>query len=198
MVDDGSLPPWDGRQGIIALTWHGRQLLGHAALRAHSSRVALVAQHRDGRIIGQAAKNAGFRTIIGSGATTATDATRKGGAAAFRAMLAELKNGSAVMMTADVPKIARVAGAGSVKLAQVSGAPIYCFAAVTNRRFELDNWDKAHIVLPFGRGAILWSKPIHVPRHAEPARLEEIRLEIEHTLNELHQRAADAIAASQT
>jgi lysophospholipid acyltransferase (LPLAT)-like uncharacterized protein len=61
-------------------------------------------------------------------------------------MVAELKQERAILMTADVPKRARIAGIGAAKLAQISGAPIHCFAALTDRRFELNNWDRTHVV----------------------------------------------------
>lgn len=192
-VDDGSRPPWDTSRGFIALTWHGRQFLGHAALRAHTRCSLLVSPHRDGELIGSVAQGAGYHLVRGSGTQVPSKIRHKRGAAAFREMVSHLKAERAVLMTADVPKIARVAGAGPVKLAQISGAPIYCFAAVTRHRLELNNWDRTHVVLPFGRGAILWSRAIRVARHAGTNELEAARLEVETTLNRLHSRA-DRIA----
>src|SRR5438552_1334862 len=58
-------------------------------------------------------------------------------------------------LTADVPKIARVAGLGVVKLAAASGRPICVIAIATSRRITLKNWDRTTVHLPFGRGAIL-------------------------------------------
>ena len=192
IVDDGSAPPWDYDQGLIALTWHGRQFLAHAALRRHPRRSLLVAPHRDGELVGAAARDAGFRIITGSGTHTPSKIIRKRGAVAFRSMLTNLNEQRAVLMTADIPKVARFAGEGPVKLAQMSGAPIHCFAAVTRHRLELNNWDRTHVVLPFGRGAILWSQAIRVSRHASPEQLEAARVEVETTLNLLHDNA-DAI-----
>jgi lysophospholipid acyltransferase (LPLAT)-like uncharacterized protein len=195
IVDEGAEPPWDPDRGLIALTWHGRQFLGHVALRSHPKPGLLAASHRDGRIIGLAAAHAGFKVVTGSGATTAADAKRKGGSRAFRAMLAELKQERAMLMTADVPKRAGIAGIGAAKLAQISGVPIHCFAALTDKRVELNNWDRTHVVLPFGRGAVLWSPPIEVAASASKADLEFARLEIETTLHRLHHKAADAISS---
>lgn len=189
VVDDGAEPPWQANEAMIALTWHGRQFLGHAALRRHAKRSLLVAPHGDGQLIGNAARRAGFDIITGSGTDDPSKSVRKRGAAAFREILTNLEQQRAVLMTADVPKIARSAGAGAIKLAQYSGAPIHCFAAVTQNRIVLSNWDQTQIVLPFGRGAILWSKPIHVSRHASPAELEAARIEVENTLNAIHARA---------
>lgn len=189
VVDDGAQPPWAADRPMIALTWHGRQFLGYAAMRRHNHRSLLVAPHGDGQLIGNAASRAGFEIITGSGTDDPSKSLRKRGAAAFRTILNSLERQRAVLMTADVPKIARVAGTGAVKIAQHSGAPIHCFVAATSNRIELKNWDKTQIVLPFGRGAIIWSQAIHVPRRASPDEVEAIRLEVENTLNALHARA---------
>ena len=69
-------------------------------------------------------------------------------------MLERSEEGYNVALTADVPKVARVAGLGVVKLAQYSGRPIYAVAIATSRRIELDNWDRTAINLPFGRIAM--------------------------------------------
>ena len=70
-------------------------------------------------------------------------------------MLDALADGYSMALTADVPKVSRVAGLGIVMLARASGRPIYPVAVATSRRIELDNWDRTAINLPFGRGAIV-------------------------------------------
>ena len=87
----------------------------------------LISRHRDGEINARAAEKLGIGTIRGSGAHNG-EFHRKGGAAAFTEMLEALKEGYNVAMTADVPKVARVAGLGVIKLAQHSGRPIYAVA----------------------------------------------------------------------
>jgi lysophospholipid acyltransferase (LPLAT)-like uncharacterized protein len=61
---------------------------------------------------------------------------RKGGVGAFREMLTALDKGYNIALTADVPKVARVAGLGIVKLAGASGRPIYPMAIATRHRAE--------------------------------------------------------------
>ena len=78
---------------------------------------------------------------------------RKGGVGAFQQMLDALADDYSVALTADVPKIARVAGRGIVMLARESGRPIFPIALATSRRYVLDNWDRTTINLPFSRGA---------------------------------------------
>ena len=53
-------------------------------------------------------------------------------------MLIALEEGYNVALTADVPKVARVCGPGIVKLASMSGRPIYPVAIATSPRPELE------------------------------------------------------------
>ena len=112
----------------------------------------LVSRHRDGEVNALAAQRLGVGAIRGSGHHSG-GFIGKGGVSAFQEMLNALDEGYNVALTADVPKVARVAGLGIVKLASASGRPIYPVAIATRRRVELENWDRTTINLPFGRGA---------------------------------------------
>jgi lysophospholipid acyltransferase (LPLAT)-like uncharacterized protein len=104
-------------------------------------------------------------------------------------MLRALADGEMVVMTADIPKIARTCGAGIITLSQMSGRPIVPVAVVTSRRIDFDSWDRASLGLPFGRGAIVMGEPIHVPRDAEEQLLETLRQKVERELDCVHDRA---------
>jgi lysophospholipid acyltransferase (LPLAT)-like uncharacterized protein len=92
-------------------------------------------------------------------------------------------------VTADVPKIARRASLGPVKLASLSGRPIYPVAIATSRRIVLDNWDRTTISLPFGRLAVALGEPVRVDAEANEAALERARSAIEALLNDATARA---------
>jgi len=174
---------------IIAM-WHGQHFMApfiKRPERGHRAKV-LISRHRDGEINARAAMRLGIGTIRGSGAHNG-EFHRKGGAVAFTEMLEALKEGYNVALTADVPKVSRVAGMGVVKLAQHSGRPIYPVALATQRRIEFDNWDKSAFNLPFGRLAMVASDPIFVAREADDAALEAARQEVERGLNHATARA---------
>jgi lysophospholipid acyltransferase (LPLAT)-like uncharacterized protein len=163
---------------VILAMWHGQHfLMPFIKLSQHRAKV-LVSHHRDGEINAIVAERLGVGTIRGSG-THGTDIVRKGGLSAFGAMLEALREGYTVAVTADVPKVARVAGLGIVKLAQVSGRPIYPIAMTTSRRFELDNWDRTTVNLPFTRGATVVPEPVRVADDADEAALEDARRSVE-------------------
>ena len=172
----------------IITMWHGQHfMMPFLKLETHRAKV-LISRHRDGEINARAAERLGVGTIRGSGAHNG-EFHRKGGAAAFSEMLQALEEGYNVAMTADVPKVARVAGLGVIKLAQHSGRPIYAVGIATQRRIELDNWDRSSVNLPFGRLALVASEMITVPADADNDVLERKRREVEETLNAVTARA---------
>ena len=173
---------------ILAM-WHGQHFLMPFIKRndgSHRAKV-LVSRHRDGEINARAAERLGIGTIRGSGAHDG--GFHKGGAAAFSEMLEALKDGYNVAMTADIPKVARIAGLGVVKLAQLSGRPIYAVAIASHRRIELNNWDRSAINLPFSRMGLVAGGPIYVPADADDATLEAARQRLESELNRVTARA---------
>ena len=174
---------------IIAM-WHGQHFLTPFIKRSDANhRVkVLISRHRDGEINAIAAERLGIGTIRGSGAHNG-EFYRKGGAAAFNDMLDALNEGCNVALTADVPKVSRVAGLGIVKLAQHSGKPIYPVAIASSRRVELANWDRTAINLPFSRVALVASEGIYVARDADDAALETARRQVEADLNRITTRA---------
>ncbi len=179
---------------MIMAMWHGQHFLTPFVKRKgprYRAKV-LVSRHRDGELNARAAENLGIETIRGSG-SHGTDFHRKGGASAFPKMLAALAEDCNVALTADVPKVARVAGLGIVKLAQHSGKPIYAVAIASSRRHELKNWDRSAINLPFGRIAMVVSEPIRVARDASDAELEAKRQAVEQALNQATARAYEIV-----
>src|SRR5215472_8032385 len=175
---------------IVAM-WHGQHFMAPFIKKSDNPRhrtKVLISRHRDGEINARAAERLNIGTIRGSGAHNG-EFYRKGGAAAFAEMLSALNEGYNVAMTADVPKIARVAGLGVVKLAQHSGRPIYAVAIATSRRIELDNWDRSAVNLPFSRMGMVASDPIRVAPEADAAALESVRQKVESELNRVTTRA---------
>jgi lysophospholipid acyltransferase (LPLAT)-like uncharacterized protein len=173
---------------ILAM-WHGQHFLAPFIKRHKDHRAkVLISRHRDGEINARAAERLGIGTIRGSGAHNG-EFNRKGGAAAFGEMLEALKDGYNVALTADVPKVSRVAGLGVVKLAQYSGRPIYPVAIASSRRIELDNWDHSAVNLPFSRIGLVAGQPLTVPRELDDAGLEAARQSVEDELNRATARA---------
>src|SRR5688500_11071146 len=179
---------------VIAAMWHGQHFMIHFARRAEDPAASLVSRSADGEINALALRHLGVRAIRGSGAR-GRDPRHKGGAHALRAMLRALAGGEMVVMTADVPKIARTCGEGIVTLARLSGRPIVPVAVVTSRRMDFQSWDRASLGLPFGRGAMVLGEPIFIDRHADEAALAKARRTVEDGLDHVHERAYALLGA---
>lgn len=173
---------------VIGAMWHGQHLVAHFAWPKDATIAALISRHGDAEINASVLRRLGVIAIRGSGGR-AEKMRRRGGVSALREMLRELSRGTTVMLTADVPKVSRVAGLGIVTLAQLSGRPIRPVAVVTSRRIDFRSWDRASLPLPFGRGAMILGEPIHVPRHADAATLEAARRSVEAALDAAYARA---------
>jgi lysophospholipid acyltransferase (LPLAT)-like uncharacterized protein len=181
-------------QPLIIGLWHGQHFMAPFIKRKEYDfkGKVLISRHRDGEINARAAEKLGIGTIRGSGAHN-NEFNRKGGVSAFSEMLDALKDGYNIALTADVPKVARVAGLGIVKLAQYSGRPIYTVAMATQHRRELDNWDRSVINLPLGRSAMVVRGPVHVAENASAEAQETARRAVETSLNDATARAYEIV-----
>jgi len=177
------------RMPAIFAFWHGQHFMTpFVRIKDSYQAKVLISRHRDGEYNAIAAERLGVGTIRGSGDHGAAF-HRKGGVGAFKEMVRALEDNYNVALTADVPKRARIAGLGIIMLARETGRPIMPFAMVTSRFIRLKNWDRTTINLPFGRGALVGIKEINVPPDADAAMMEELRLDLEATLNEATRRA---------
>jgi lysophospholipid acyltransferase (LPLAT)-like uncharacterized protein len=173
---------------VILAMWHGQHFMAPFIKRPHLKAKTLISRHRDGEMNAIAAEWLGVETIRGSG-DHGVEFHRKGGVGAYREMLQALNDGYSVALTADVPKVSRVAGPGIVRLARDSGRPIYPVALASSRRFELDNWDRSMVSLPFGRLVGVVGEAIRVPGTTDDNVLEDSRLAVEASLNAATARA---------
>jgi lysophospholipid acyltransferase (LPLAT)-like uncharacterized protein len=173
---------------VIFAFWHGQHFMVPLLKPTSYPAMALISRHRDGEMNAIASERLGIGAIRGSGDHTRRF-DRKGGVSAFLKMLTALQNDWSMGLTADIPKVSRVAGIGIVKLAQASGRPIYPAAIATSRRITLNSWDRSVINLPFSRGALVGGEPIRVASQADADALERARRALEERLNAVTERA---------
>lgn len=180
-----------GPRPLIVTTWHGEHFMVPFVVPSKAWRpTAMISRSRDGELNALVAEKLGAETIRASGGRNGAEVARRGGVRGFVEVLKALRDGKAVMITADVPKTSKVAGEGIIQMAKRSGVPILPFAAVTSRRRRMvRSWDRAAFNLPFGRFVTVFAEPISVPADADEAEIEAKRLEVEETLNRLNARA---------
>jgi len=173
---------------VIFAFWHGQHFMVPFAKPEYYRAKVLISRHHDGEVNAIAAERLGVEAIRGSG-DHERRFDRKGGVTAFMSMLTALKDDWSMALTADVPKVSRVVGTGIVKLAQVSGRPIYPVAVATSRRITLASWDRSVVNLPFSRGAIVAAEPVRVAATADAEALAGARRLVEERLNAATERA---------
>ena len=178
----------------IIATWHGQHFLASFPKRRSHDFRTLISRSRDGAIQARAAIRVGLGVIRGSGGQPDT-MHRKRGDTALRQMIRALEDGASIALTADVPKVSRIAGAGIVALARASGRPIITLAVVTRSSLVLNSWDRASVNMPFSRIACVAGDPIFVPDTREAEILETLRLSVEESLNDVNARANSLAAA---
>lgn len=185
---NGFYDPLDNNRAVIIALWHGEHFLAPLLGRKGDRLTPLVSYHRDGEILARAGRHFGVTYLRGSG-DNGKEFHRKKAIQAFTGMLRELKSGGSVIVTADVPKVSRVAGLGIVTLAKFSQCPILPVAMATSRIIRLSNWDRTAFSLPFGRMALARGTEIRVARDAEDTALEAARVEVQNALNTATERA---------
>ena len=173
---------------VIGALWHGQQTMAHFAWPHGMQVAALISRNADAEINAMVLERLGVKPIRGSGGS-AYKMHKRGGVIALREMLRTLESGTSLVLTADVPKVARQCGEGIIRLAMRSGRPVYPVAVVKRWRLDFKSWDRASAGLPFGRGAIVIGAPIRIEADADAAGVEAARLSLQGALNEVHARA---------
>lgn len=187
-VRGGHIPEkfWnEGRPFILAL-WHGRLMMMPYSWRRGVPIDFLISFHRDGDLVSRTIAHFDLGTIRGS--------SKKGGAAALKAMVTALRQGKNIGIAPDGPTGPRMrASEGIISVARLSGAPIIPAACASSRRIVLGSWDRFVIALPFGRGVFCWGEPITVPRDADDQAVQAAIQKLEAALNGLADDADRAV-----
>lgn len=170
---------------LLFCFWHSRLLAMPFAYDWRRSKVkikVLVSLHRDGEFIARIVRYFGIGTVRGS--------QTRGAIASVRAMMAELKKGTAIAITPDGPKGPRCRiKQGVIEIARISQKPIVPVTYGATRKRVFSSWDRFVLPYPFSRILFLWGDPIHVPREIDAAGLESLRLKVENELNRLTEQA---------
>jgi lysophospholipid acyltransferase (LPLAT)-like uncharacterized protein len=185
--------PVEGNQPVILTMWHGQHFMQTFYRKPWHRCHIMISRHGDGEINAAAAESLGMLVVRGSGAQRSDQIRKRGGIGALRTLLGLLKAGEHVSMTADVPKVSRVAGEGIIALAQMSGRPIIPVTAVCSRRIDFASWDCASVGLPFGTTVISIGNALTVPVDADAAGREAARQALEIELDRLYEAAYGAL-----
>jgi len=166
------------QDGQYILTfWHSRFVLMPYCYPDRKL-VVLHSQHRDAQLLVSIMKRFGLAQAWGS--------TTRGGAGGVRSILRKVREGYDVGMTPDGPRgPRRRIQPGVIAIARFTGKPIIPVAFSARPMRRLGSWDRTLLPYPFGAGLFVYGEPLRVPRDADDATQERLRLELESRLDEM-------------
>lgn len=135
--------------------------------------------------------------LRGLGADLVRGSRNRGGRAALRQMIEQVKAGANAGIVADGSQgPARRVQAGAVLLAAKTGAPIVPAAWAADRYLALRSWDRTVIPKPFARIDYRFGEPLAIPAGTSGDCLEPYRLELERRLDSLYTEAWNSFGRS--
>ena len=167
-------PALAGESGAIALFWHGRVplCLATAPQWWRKRTRAFVSPSADGEFIAKALAMAGFPAIRISSAKKGDAAKARQAVAAIREAVGWVAGGGALVVTPDGPRGPNeVIAPGALQIARRSGQPVFLMGIAADPAVQLKTWDRVMFAAPFGRGAVVWDGPLHVPADADEAQI---------------------------
>ena len=147
--------------------------------------LTIISRSRDGELAARMVKRLGYFPFRGS--------PRKGGAAALKGMISAFRDGPGGGFVADGSQgPAQVAQEGLLLLARYTGSPIIPVSVAAGRCWRLRTWDRTLLPKPFTKVAFAFGPMMRIERGASSAQIEERRVELERTLNEITRQAEEA------
>lgn len=182
VIDPATRAILDAGTPHIWAFWHGQILPLTYTHRGRGAQV-MVSHNKDGELITRVIEGLGFGTVRGS--------SSRGGVAALRGLLTQLRRGRAVAITPDGPRGPRHhVQDGVVAVAARGGAPILPLGVHLSGVWRLDSWDRFEIMKPFARAVVTFDAPIVVPRDATDD-LDRWRTEIADRLHAANRHAEE-------
>jgi lysophospholipid acyltransferase (LPLAT)-like uncharacterized protein len=171
---------------VILCAWHNRMIFMARFVERELTRkgfklTQMVSLSSDGNIGYLLGKWAKLRSVRGS--------SNRGGSKALRGLFREIqKERSSIIILPDGSQgPIYQAKAGPIVLAQLSGAPLCLFSYTADRVWRVKSWDRLIVPKPFAKITVRIPAFIHVPRELDKEGLEQQRLLLEKSLNNLRQ-----------
>ena len=162
----------------IYVFWHNRIFAATYFLR-HRKVVVITSQSFDGEYIARFIQRFGYGAVRGS--------STRGGVSALVELIRLMRNGGApVAFPVDGPRGPRyVAKAGPCLLAKKTQNPMLPGIVEAEKYWEIKSWDRMQIPKPFSRVRVFMGAPIFVAPDADETEIENKRLELQKSLDEL-------------
>lgn len=160
--------------------WHNKIFAGTYFFRDRGI-VVVTSQSFDGEYIARFIQRFGYGAVRGS--------STRGGVGALVEAIKCMKAGMPAGFTVDGPKGPKYeAKTGPVILAKKTGNPMMPFTVQAEKYWTVNSWDELQIPRPFSRAIVIIGKPIYVEAKEKDEEVEEKRLELQNSLDELTER----------
>jgi len=147
--------------------------------------LTIISRSRDGELAARMVKSLGYFPFRGS--------PGKGGAAALKGIISAFRHSPGGGFVADGSQgPAQVAQKGLLLLAMYSGSPIFPVSIAADKCWRFRTWDKTLLPKPFAKVTVAVGPMMRVERGASSARIEECRIQLERTLNDITRQALQA------
>jgi len=164
---------------VIWVAWHNRVFILpsiHQQELYYRPGTVITSASRDGEIISQVMTSFGVESVRGS--------SSKKGRQALVGAIRTIRSGRDLVVTPDGPRGPRYElRPGLVKIAQLTGAPLFMVGIRPRRSFRLKTWDRLHIPYPFSTVDVQLAPLRTVDRDAD---VETERAAIEQQMIELN------------
>ncbi|MBM9605833.1 lysophospholipid acyltransferase family protein [Desulfopila inferna] len=171
----------DGGKPIVGTCWH-YCALGIFALAKEFPAVLMISASKDGEVLAKMTEHLGFSAVRGS-------SNRKGVRAA-KELIREMRKGKNSGIVADGSQgPARIAQSGAIYIAARSGGTVLPMLYSVSRYFTFNSWDRLILPKPFSTINIFFGNPLPVPENVKADDLEDYRVRLENSLNELYEHA---------
>lgn len=173
-----------GHRGVLAAVWHGRLFLSPHWVPKRRRVMAIISNNRDGDLISGVVARFGVVPIRGSTYDHAKQRDKGGREVVAIASHELAENAAVIAITPDGPRGPRMRAQDGVGVLAIrTGAVIVPVAFASRSARVLRSWDRFVVPLPFGRGVQIYGPPIEAPRVETPETIEEVRRQVEETLN---------------
>jgi lysophospholipid acyltransferase (LPLAT)-like uncharacterized protein len=157
--------------------WHNNIFLGTYYFKNRKI-VVMSSMSFDAEYIGRFIKRLGYGTVRGS--------STRGGVGALVEMIKIMKRGFPCGFAIDGPKGPKyITKPGVCLLAKKTGNPIMPFVVYPQKFWTINSWDNLMIPKPFTRTLVKIAEPIYVNPNSTNEDIENKRLELQKTLDEL-------------
>ena len=185
---------WEDRGGFftgeppgpaIYCVWHNRLILSmrcyYNYIKLHNRSAGLavmVSASKDGAFLSSVLECFKVQPVRGS--------TSRRGHQALRELTTWARRDRDLAITPDGPRGPCYAvQEGVIALAQLTERPIVPVSFNLTWKIQTKSWDRFQIPLPFSRCDMIFGQPIRVPRSADEAEREKLRVELENGLKEI-------------